>query len=92
MVRTRVRLKKEQYAALKAIAVKEGVSLSEVIRRAVDQTIVLIKNTHLNKARASEEIPHLKELLAKVDPEKHEGEVMAWEPVGKEAFYDQKTY
>ena len=36
------------------------------------------------RGRREREVPGLDELLAGVDPEKHGGEAMAWEPVGEE--------
>jgi antitoxin MazE len=48
--------------------------------------IVVEKDGSLVICPASGEVPSLEELLARVNPEKHGGEVMAWEPVGEEVF------
>jgi len=39
MIRTQVQLKEEQIKALKEVAARKGVSMSEIVRQAVDNTI-----------------------------------------------------
>ena len=56
------------------------------LRRNQKVRIVVEKDGTLVIRPVLGEVPSLEELLAKVDPEKHGGEVMAWEPVGKEVF------
>lgn len=45
MIRTQVQFKEEQYAALKALAAEQGVSISEIIRRAADRLMASTENT-----------------------------------------------
>ena len=39
MVRTQVQLTEKQYKALRKVAAKEGISMAEVIRRALDRVV-----------------------------------------------------
>ena len=45
MIRTQIKFKEEQYAALKAMAVEQGISIAELIRRAADRLMASLENT-----------------------------------------------
>ena len=53
MVRTQIQLTEEQYQRLKKVAGRKGVSVAEIIRRSVDNTL------------ASESLPDMDEMRAR---------------------------
>jgi predicted CopG family antitoxin len=51
MVRTQIQLTEEQFQALKALAAEKNVSLSELIRRSVEQLVASSKGVPLSERR-----------------------------------------
>lgn len=51
MIRTQIQLSEDQLQALKARALKENISVSELVRRAIDAWTKNADNTHVSELR-----------------------------------------
>jgi hypothetical protein len=53
MIRTQVRLTEKQAKALRALATREGVSMAEIIRRAIDREVLANRQDLMRRALAA---------------------------------------